>query len=119
MIALREAGAIMVGKTVTTEFAATHPGVTRNPTWIVLSGSAALPLLWDLGMLAGATGSQVIGSIFALQVIVALSATSPASAGNQPGRQLRRLQPELYRHDRRQSRRMLVNDPRITSRQRR
>ena len=29
--ALREAGAIIVGKTVTTEFAATRPGPTRNP----------------------------------------------------------------------------------------
>ena len=66
MIALREAGAIMVGKTVTTEFAATHPGVTRNP-WDLdrtpggsSSGSAAAV---GSGMLAGATGSQVIGSI--------------------------------------------------------
>ena len=66
VIALREAGAIMVGKTVTTEFAATHPGVTRNP-WDLdrtpggsSSGSAAAV---GSGMLAGATGSQVIGSI--------------------------------------------------------
>src|SRR2546427_4061656 len=29
--ALREAGAVIVGKTVTTEFAATHPRGTRNP----------------------------------------------------------------------------------------
>ncbi len=29
--ALREAGAVVVGKTVTTEFAATEPGPTRNP----------------------------------------------------------------------------------------
>ncbi|MGB0631962.1 MAG: amidase [Alphaproteobacteria bacterium] len=66
VVALREAGAIMVGKTVTTEFAATHPGVTRNP-WDLertpggsSSGSAAAV---GSGMLAGATGSQVIGSI--------------------------------------------------------
>ena len=66
VVALREAGAIMVGKTVTTEFAATHPGATRNP-WNLdhtpggsSSGSAAAV---GSGMLAGATGSQVIGSI--------------------------------------------------------
>lgn len=63
--ALREAGAIMVGKTVTTEFAATHPGKTRNP-WDLertpggsSSGSAAAVAA---GMVPGALGSQVIGS---------------------------------------------------------
>lgn len=63
--ALREAGAIVVGKTVTTEFAATHPGDTRNP-WDLertpggsSSGSAASVAS---GMVTGALGSQVIGS---------------------------------------------------------
>ena len=63
--ALREAGAVMVGKTVTTEFAATHPGATRNP-WDLertpggsSSGSAASVAA---GMVSGALGSQVIGS---------------------------------------------------------
>ena len=66
VVAMREAGAIMVGKTVTTEFAATQPGKTHNP-WDLertpggsSSGSAAAV---GCGMLAGATGSQVIGSI--------------------------------------------------------
>lgn len=64
--ALREAGAVIVGKTVTTEFAATEPGPTRNP-WDTSrtpggssSGSAA-------GVAAGyfcaALGTQVVGSI--------------------------------------------------------
>lgn len=63
--ALREAGAVVVGKTVTTEFAATHPGDTRNP-WDLertpggsSSGSAAAVAA---GMVTGALGSQVIGS---------------------------------------------------------
>jgi Asp-tRNA(Asn)/Glu-tRNA(Gln) amidotransferase A subunit family amidase len=63
--ALREAGVVVVGKTVTTEFAATHPGVTRNP-WDLertpggsSSGSAASVAT---GMVSGALGSQVIGS---------------------------------------------------------
>lgn len=63
--ALREAGAVIVGKTVTTEFAATHPGVTRNP-WDKSrtpggssSGSAAAV---GAGMLPAALGTQVIGS---------------------------------------------------------
>jgi Asp-tRNA(Asn)/Glu-tRNA(Gln) amidotransferase A subunit family amidase len=64
--ALREAGAIIVGKTVTTEFAATRPGPTRNPHDLARtpggssSGSAAAV---GCGMLAGALGTQVVGSI--------------------------------------------------------
>lgn len=63
--ALREAGAVVVGKTVTTEFAATEPRATRNP-WDPertpggsSSGSAAAVAA---GMVSGALGSQVIGS---------------------------------------------------------
>jgi Asp-tRNA(Asn)/Glu-tRNA(Gln) amidotransferase A subunit family amidase len=66
VFALREAGAVIVGKTVTTEFAATEPGPTRNP-WDPArtpggssSGSAAAV---GAGILAGALGTQVIGSI--------------------------------------------------------
>jgi Asp-tRNA(Asn)/Glu-tRNA(Gln) amidotransferase A subunit family amidase len=64
--ALREAGAVIVGKTVTTEFAATEPRGTRNP-WDLdrtpggsSSGSAASVAV---GMLPAALGTQVIGSI--------------------------------------------------------
>lgn len=64
--ALREAGAVIVGKTVTTEFAATEPRETRNP-WDLRrtpggssSGSAAAV---GAGILSAALGTQVIGSI--------------------------------------------------------
>jgi len=64
--ALREAGAVIVGKTVTTEFAATEPGPTRNP-WDFSrtpggssSGSAAAV---GAGIISAALGTQVIGSI--------------------------------------------------------
>jgi len=64
--ALREAGAVILGKTVTTEFAAAHPAGTRNP-WDLArtpggssSGSAAAV---GCGMLPAALGSQVVGSI--------------------------------------------------------
>ncbi len=64
--ALRQAGAVIVGKTVTTEFAATEPRGTRNP-WDLArtpggssSGSAAAVAV---GMLPAALGTQVIGSI--------------------------------------------------------
>jgi len=64
--ALREAGVVIVGKTVTTEFAATEPRGTRNP-WDLertpggsSSGSAASV---GVGMLPAALGTQVIGSI--------------------------------------------------------
>ncbi len=66
VMALREAGAVIVGKTVTTEFAAFFPGPTRNPRDTTRtpggssSGSAAA--VAD-GMLPAALGSQVVGSI--------------------------------------------------------
>jgi len=65
VIALREAGAVIVGKTVTTEFAATEPRGTRNPHDLSRtpggssSGSAAAVAA---GMLSTALGTQVIGS---------------------------------------------------------
>ena len=63
--ALRDAGAVILGKTVTTEFAAFHPRGTRNP-WNTAhtpggssSGSAAAVAA---GIVAAALGTQVIGS---------------------------------------------------------
>ncbi|HEV2954566.1 MAG TPA: amidase [Xanthobacteraceae bacterium] len=64
--ALRAAGAVIVGKAVTTEFAATHPRGTRNPhdprrtPGGSSSGSAAAVAT---GMVAAALGTQVVGSI--------------------------------------------------------
>jgi Asp-tRNA(Asn)/Glu-tRNA(Gln) amidotransferase A subunit family amidase len=64
--ALREAGAVIFGKTVTTEFAATEPRGTRNP-WDLArtpggssSGSAAAVAA---GLVSAALGTQVMGSI--------------------------------------------------------
>ncbi len=63
--ALRQAGAVIIGKTVTTEFAAAEPRGTRNP-WNLRhtpggssSGSAAAVAC---GMVSAALGTQVIGS---------------------------------------------------------
>jgi Asp-tRNA(Asn)/Glu-tRNA(Gln) amidotransferase A subunit family amidase len=63
--ALRDAGAIILGKTVTTEFAASEPRGTRNP-WNTAhtpggssSGSAAAVAA---GIVSAALGTQVIGS---------------------------------------------------------
>jgi Asp-tRNA(Asn)/Glu-tRNA(Gln) amidotransferase A subunit family amidase len=63
--ALRQAGAVIMGKTVTTEFAASEPRGTRNP-WNVghtpggsSSGSAAGVAC---GMFSAGLGTQVIGS---------------------------------------------------------
>jgi Asp-tRNA(Asn)/Glu-tRNA(Gln) amidotransferase A subunit family amidase len=63
--ALREAGAVILGKTVTTEFAASEPRGTRNP-WNTAhtpggssSGSAASVAA---GIASTALGTQVIGS---------------------------------------------------------
>jgi Asp-tRNA(Asn)/Glu-tRNA(Gln) amidotransferase A subunit family amidase len=63
--ALRDAGAVILGKTVTTEFAASEPRGTRNP-WNTAhtpggssSGSAAAVAA---GIVSTALGTQVIGS---------------------------------------------------------
>src|SRR5205085_2361213 len=62
----RAAGAIVLGKTVTTEFATFHPGPTRNPRNLQhtpggsSSGSAAAVADW---MVPLAFGSQTAGSI--------------------------------------------------------
>jgi aspartyl-tRNA(Asn)/glutamyl-tRNA(Gln) amidotransferase subunit A len=63
---LRQAGAIILGKTVTTEFATFDPGPTRNPRNLAhtpggsSSGSAAAVAA---GMCPAATGSQTVASI--------------------------------------------------------
>lgn len=64
--ALRDAGAVILGKTVTTEFAGSEPRGTRNP-WDTArtpggssSGSAAAVAA---GIVSGALGTQVVGSI--------------------------------------------------------
>jgi Asp-tRNA(Asn)/Glu-tRNA(Gln) amidotransferase A subunit family amidase len=64
--ALRDAGAVILGKTVTTEFAASEPRGTRNP-WNAAhtpggssSGSAAAVAA---GIVSAALGTQVIGSV--------------------------------------------------------
>ena len=64
--ALRDAGAVIVGKTVTTEFAASEPRGTRNP-WNTAytpggssSGSATAVAV---GAVSAALGTQVIGSV--------------------------------------------------------
>lgn len=64
--ALKLSGAVVLGKTVTTEFAATVPGPTGNPYDTTRtpggssSGSAAAV---GIGMLPAGLGTQVIGSI--------------------------------------------------------
>jgi Asp-tRNA(Asn)/Glu-tRNA(Gln) amidotransferase A subunit family amidase len=64
--ALREAGAVVIGKTATTEFAATYPAATRNPHDLTRtpggssSGSAAGVAA---GMISVGLGTQVVGSI--------------------------------------------------------
>jgi Asp-tRNA(Asn)/Glu-tRNA(Gln) amidotransferase A subunit family amidase len=64
--ALRNAGAVVLGKTVTTEFASSHPGKTRNPRNPAhtpggsSSGSAAA--VAD-GMVPVALGTQTAGSV--------------------------------------------------------
>jgi Asp-tRNA(Asn)/Glu-tRNA(Gln) amidotransferase A subunit family amidase len=65
--ALREAGAIVIGKTTTTEFAATHPWhQTRNPhdaTRTPGGSSSGSGAAVGAGMVPAGLGTQVVGSI--------------------------------------------------------
>ena len=82
--ALREAGAVILGKVVTTEFAATEPrgtatrGLERTPGGSS-SGSAAAVAC---GMVPAALGTQVVGSILRPAAFAAASASSRVSAGS-------------------------------------
>jgi Asp-tRNA(Asn)/Glu-tRNA(Gln) amidotransferase A subunit family amidase len=65
--ALREAGAVIIGKTTTTEFAATHPWhKTQNPhdgTRTPGGSSSGSAAAVGSGMVPAALGTQVVGSI--------------------------------------------------------
>jgi Asp-tRNA(Asn)/Glu-tRNA(Gln) amidotransferase A subunit family amidase len=81
--AARAAGAVVIGKTVTTEFATRHPGPTANPANMAhtpggsSSGSAAAVAI---GMAPLAFGTQTAGSIVRPPPSAAWSASSRASA---------------------------------------
>jgi len=80
---LREAGCVILGKTVTTEFAYFHPGKTRNPRDVTRtpggssSGSAAAVAA---GMVPLAIGSQTNGSVIRPAAFCGCSASSRATA---------------------------------------
>ena len=62
---LEEAGAIIMGKTVTTEFASQHPGKTRhpwNPRYTPGGSSSGSAAAVAAGFIPGALGSQTRGS---------------------------------------------------------
>ena len=66
VIALRQAGAIVIGKTVTTEFASTEPRGTRNPLDLRRTpggSSSGTTAAVAAGMVPVALGAQVIGSL--------------------------------------------------------
>jgi Asp-tRNA(Asn)/Glu-tRNA(Gln) amidotransferase A subunit family amidase len=78
---LREAGAVIIGKTVTTEFAYFHPGKTRNPRDLKRtpggssSGSAAAVAA---GMVPLAIGSQTNGSVIRPAAFCGVFAIKPS-----------------------------------------
>jgi Asp-tRNA(Asn)/Glu-tRNA(Gln) amidotransferase A subunit family amidase len=64
--ALREAGAVVLGKTVTTELGMSHPGPTTNPfdpTRTPGGSSSGSAAVIGAGMVPAAIGSQVVGSV--------------------------------------------------------
>ena len=102
--ALREAGAVILGKTVTTEFAAVDPGPTRNP-WDTSrtpggssSGSAAAVAV---GIVSAALGTQVIGSIVRPASYLRLLRLQAQPRLDQSRREFRLSEPRLRRRARR------------------
>lgn len=92
---LREAGAVILGKTVTTEFAASYPGPTANPRNRAhtpggsSSGSAAA--VAD-GMVPAGLGTQTLGSVIRPAAYCGIAGFKPtyglvAAEGMKPGAQ--------------------------------
>ncbi len=99
--ALRDAGAVILGKTVTTEFAASEPRGTRNP-WNVAhtpggssSGSAASVAAGIVSAGARHPGDQLDRASGELLRLRRLQADGQRA---QPPRQPRLSEPELHRH---------------------
>ncbi|MBW2129331.1 MAG: amidase [Deltaproteobacteria bacterium] len=94
---LRKAGAIIMGKTVTTEFAGFEPGPTRNPRNPLhtpggsSSGSAAGVAM---GLFAAALGTQTVGSITRPAAYCGVIGFKPTS-GRIPNRDLIPYAPNL------------------------
>ena len=100
VVALREAGAVILGKTVTTEFAATEPRGTRNPHDLrrtpggSSSGSAAGVAAGDDQRGIGNAGDRLDRSAGEL---LRLRRTEGLGRRAQPGRKLRRPEPKRHR----------------------
>ena len=113
--ALRDAGAVIIGKTVTTEFAASQPRGTRNP-WNLAhtpggssSGSAASVAA---GIVSAALGTQVISSTVRPASFCGCGRFQAERQRAQPRRLSRLSEPELHRHSRRVARRCLAGGAR-------
>ncbi len=105
--ALRAAGAVILGKTVTTEFAMSYPRGTRNPHDLQRtpggssSGSAAAVAA---GIISVGLGTQVIGSVLRPASFCGVVGYKPTVHASQPYRQPRLSEPELHRRPRGESR---------------
>ncbi|HEY0184133.1 MAG TPA: amidase [Rhodopila sp.] len=91
VIALRQAGAIILGKTVTTELGMSHPGPTTNPfnpdhtPGGSSSGSAAAV---GAGMVPASLGTQVVGSVIRPAGFCANTAIKPTFGAIHRGERL-------------------------------
>ncbi|WP_338665284.1 amidase [Pararoseomonas sp. SCSIO 73927] len=91
VLALRQAGAVIIGKTVTTELGMSHPGPTTNPfnpdhtPGGSSSGSAAVI---GAGMVPAALGTQVVGSIIRPAGFCANTAIKPSFGAIHRGERL-------------------------------
>lgn len=82
--ALREAGAVVLGKTVTTELGMSHPGPTTNPfdpTRTPGGSSQGSAAVVGANMVPAAIGTQVLGSIIRPAAFCANVALKPTQGG--------------------------------------
>ncbi len=101
VLALRQAGAVVLGKTVTTELGMSHPGPTTNPFDVThtpggsSSGSAAAV---GAAMVPATLGTQVVGSIIRPAGFCANTAIKPTFGALHRGERLAFSQSHLGVH---------------------
>ncbi len=109
--ALREAGVVILGKTTTTEFAASHPfHTTRNPhdpTRTPGGSSSGTAAAVGSGMVPAGLGTQVVGSILRPASFCGCVGFKPSVGALNRSGSLRPFQPELPGRDRRDAGRRL------------
>ena len=100
VLALRQAGAVILGKTVTTELGMSHPGPTTNPfeAGRTPGGSSGSAAAVGAAMVPAALGTQVVGSIIRPAGFCANAAIKPTFGALHRGERMAFSQSHLGVH---------------------